>query len=378
MSVLLLLSISNSLFHKAFAASPAFDQVLISNQKNHWVQTYGNDSTHLKSDYANLLAVGYNSDGKTLDATFWLASHTENASIYSQPLKHIRYGMLIAIVSLPQNSGYNGANYDFFIEAINGKWSQYLYELSSTGTRALIDSKINYAESFGGPTIGPGYVKLRLDLSSIHSPSAYGLSFYTAESFKSNEVRDFTRWVAVPPAAIVVLTHPKDVVIRQGEEHLIPSEIETPLSNNVTSIKFDKSTYYSSDGLSISTEKIQPPLFKVKVSPQTPVGVYTIPFVASLLIQTTSSKLPMFNDTVTRFADPEFQISKKYPTTGFISGNANLTIDVIAPLTVNETFTAFWVTYGTPIVILAGGAVGASTTVLIDYLKSRREHKKAK
>jgi hypothetical protein len=29
-------------------------------------------------------------------------------------------------------------------------------------------------------------------------------------------------------------------------------------------------------------------------------------------------------------------------------------------------------------VILAGGAVGASTTVLIDYLKSRREHKKAK
>jgi len=375
MSVLLLLLISNSLFHKAFAASPAFDQVLISNQKNHWVQTYGNDSTHLKSDYANLLAVGYNSDGKTLDATFWLASHSENASIYSQPLKHIRYGMLIAIVSLPQNSGYNGANYDFFIEAINGKWSQYLYELSSTGTRALIDSKINYAESFGGPTIGPGYVKLRLNLDSIHSPSSYGLSFYTAESFKSNEVRDFTSWVGVPPATIDVLTHPKDVVIRQGEEHLIPSEIKTPLSNNVTSIKFDNGTYYSSNGLSVSTEKIQPPLFKVKVSPQTPVGVYTIPFVASLSITTTSSKLPKFNDTVTGFADPEFQASNKYPTTGYITDNANLTINVIPSLTVNETFTGFWVTYGTAIVILAGGAVGASTTVLIDYMKSRREHK---
>jgi hypothetical protein len=376
MFVLLLLLISNSLFHKAFAASPAFDQVLISNQKNHWVQTYGNDSTHLKSDYANLLAVGYNSDGKTLDATFWLASHSENASIYSQPLKHIRYGMLIAIVSLPQNSGYHGANYDFFIEAINGKWSQYLYELSSTGTRALIDSKINYTESFGGPTIGPGYVKLRLNLDSIHSPSSYGLSFYTAESFKSNEVRDFTSWVGVPPATIDVLTHPKDVVIRQGEEHLIPSEIKTPLSNNVTNIKFDNGTYYSSNGLSVSTEKIQPPLFKVKVSPQTPVGVYTIPFVASLSITTTSSNLPMFNDTVTGFADPEFQISNKYPTTGYITDNANLTVNVIPSLTVNEEFTGFWVTYGTPIVILAGGAVGASTTVLIDYMKSRREQKK--
>jgi len=377
------LLISCSPFHKAFAASPGFNQVLItdaqmSNQKNDWVQTYGNDSTHLRSDYANILAVDYTSDGRTLDTTFWLASNSENASIYNQPLKHIRYGMLIAIVSLPQNSGYNGANYDFYIEGVNGKWSQYLYQLSSTGTHSLIYSKTNYTESFGGPTIGPGHVKLRLDLNSIHSPSSYGLSFYTAESFKSNEDRDFTSWVAVPPATIATLTRPKDIVIRQGEEHLIPSEVETPFSNNVTSLKFDNGTYFSSNGLSVSIEKIQPPLFKIKVSPQTPVGVYTVPFVASLLIQTTSSKSPIFNNTVSGFGDPEFQVAKKYPTIGDITGPANLTISVIPPLTINETFMAFWVTYGTPIVILAGGAVGASTTVLIDYLKSRREHKKTK
>ena len=202
--MLLLLSIAYSLFHEVFAPSPAFDQVLIpdkeiSNQSNDWVQTYGNDSTHLRSDYTNILAVEYSSDGKTLDTTFWLASNSENASIYSQPLKNIRYGMLIAIVTLPQNSGYNGANYNFYIEEVNGKWSEYLYQLSSTGTPALVYSKINYTESFGGPTIGPGYVKLRLDLNFIHSPSNYGLSFYTAESFKSNEIRDFTSWVGVPP-----------------------------------------------------------------------------------------------------------------------------------------------------------------------------------
>ena len=202
--LLLILLISCSLFHKAFAASPAFDQILISdeeisNQRNDWVQTYGNDSTHLRSDYANLLAVDYLSDGKTLDTTFWLASNLENASTYSQPLKRIRYGMLIAIVSLPKNSGYNGANYNFYIEAVDGKWSEYLYQLSSTGPYVLIESKINYTESFGGPTIGPGYVKLRLNLSSINYPSSMVLSFYTAESFKSNEVRDFTSWIAIPP-----------------------------------------------------------------------------------------------------------------------------------------------------------------------------------
>src|SRR5688500_8720313 len=51
-------------FHEAFAAPPAFDQILIhdkkiSNQKNDWVQTYGNDSANLGSDYADLLAVDY-------------------------------------------------------------------------------------------------------------------------------------------------------------------------------------------------------------------------------------------------------------------------------------------------------------------------------
>ena len=378
--MLLLLLISYSLFHKTFAESSAFDQVLIQDkeigkQRNDWVQTYGNDSSHLKSDYANILAVDYASDGKTLDTTFWLASNSENASIYSQPLKHIRYGMLIAIVTLPQNSGYNGANYNFYIEEVNGKWSEYLYQLSSTGTHALIYSKINYTESFGSPTIGPGYVKLRLDLNSIHSPSNYGLSFYTAESFKSNEIRDFTSWVAVPPATINTLTHPKDIVIRQGEEHLIPSEIETPFSNNVTSITFDNGTYYSSNGLSVFTERIQPPLFKIKVSPQAPIGVYTVPFMASLLIQTTSSKFPMFNDTVTGFADPEFQVSKKYPTIGYITSNANLTIQVIPPLNINERFMSFWSVYGTPIVILAGGAMGTFATFFIDYMKSRKEHK---
>ena len=178
--LLLILLISCFLFNRASAASPAFDQIFItdekiSNQRNDWVQTYGNDSSHLRSDYANLLAVDYLSDGKTLDTTFWLASNLENASTYSQPLKRIRYGMLIAIASLPPTSGYNGANYNFYIEAVDGKWSEYLYQLSSTGTYALIESKINYTESFGGPTIGPGYVKLRLDLNSINSPSNYGL-----------------------------------------------------------------------------------------------------------------------------------------------------------------------------------------------------------
>jgi hypothetical protein len=384
---LLILLICCSLFHKAFAASPAFDQIFIpdqetSNQRNDWVQTYGNDSAHLRSDHANLLAVDYLSDGKTLDATFWLGSNLENDSIYSQPLKRIRYGMLIAIVSLPPTSGYNGANYNFYIEAVDGKWSEYLYQLSSTGSSALIDSKINYTEPFAGTTVGPGYLKLRLDLKSINYPTAYGLSFYTAESFKSNEVRDFTGWIAIPPATIHIITHPENIVIRQGEKQLIRAEVDTPFSNNVTKITFDNGTDFSSDGLNVSTQRIHPPLFEVQVSPQTPVGTYTIPFVASMLIATTYSTSPTTTaatapvDTVTEIVDPEFQVSKKYPTVGYLTSQANLTIDVIPPLTFEETFMAFWETYATHMAIVVSGMVGVLMTFFVEHLRSRREHKK--
>ncbi|WP_458743109.1 hypothetical protein [Candidatus Nitrosocosmicus sp. T] len=381
--VLLLILNPYSPFHESFAAPPVFDQVFIhdkkiSNQKDDWVQTYGNDSANLRSDHADLLAVDYISDGKILDITFWVKSNSENASVYNQPFKKIRYGVLIAIVSLPQNSGYNGANYNYYVEAVNGKWNEYLYQLSSTGTSALIESKKNYTEPFGNPTLGPGYVKLRLNLDSINSPSNYGLSFYTAESFNSSEVRDFTSWVAVPPPVIEILTHPENIVIRQGEKKIIPTEIETPLSNNVTRIGFEYGRNFSSNGLNVSTQRTHPPLFEVEVSPRSPVGVYTIPFEASMLVQTTSLTSSMFNETVTEIVDQEFQVSKKYPTTGDIIGKGNLTIEVIPPLTVNEEFMAFWNTYGTPLVILGSGAAGVLATFFIDYmksLKSRRKHR---
>jgi hypothetical protein len=383
--LLLLLLIPNLLFHGAFAASPAFDQTYLTDAqlgKTDWVQTYGNDSTHLKSDYANILAVDYVSNGKTLNVTLWLKSNLENASTYSQPFKKIRYGMLIAINSLPTSSGYNGANYNFYIEAINGKWSEYLYQLSATGSSALVVSKKNFTESYDGTTIGPGYVKLRLDLDSIDNPSAYGLSFYTAESFKSNEVRDFTNWVTVPPKDIVdILTHPKDIVIRQGETHLIPAEINTPdLIENVTSISFDNGTDFSSNGLHVSTERIQPLLFKVEVSPQTTVGVYTIFMEASMLISITAPTGPTTNgtdnvDKVNGVVDPEFQVSQKYPTIGYINSPANITIDVLPSLTFNEQLAAFWGSYGDFISILCAGAVGSFSSFFIDYVKTRKKNK---
>src|SRR5437660_7116456 len=88
--LLLLLLILNP-FHKTMALSPSFELQEMINENHHWVQTYGNSDAHLKSNYTDILSVDYISDGKTLDATFWLASGFENfsASIYNQALRKI-------------------------------------------------------------------------------------------------------------------------------------------------------------------------------------------------------------------------------------------------------------------------------------------------
>jgi hypothetical protein len=375
--LLLLLFISSSALSNTFAESPDFELQEIVNPKNNWVQTYGNDSTHLKSGYTDLLAVDYLSDGKSLNSTFWLASNLENASTYDQPFKKISYGMLIAIASGADdtNRGYSGADYDYYIEAVNGTWSEYLYQLSSTGAYALVESRINYSQPFGSPTIGPGYVRLGLDLSSINYPSEYGLLFYTAESFKSNEVRDFMSWVAIPPSTIDVSTSPNDIVIRQGEQQLIPAEITTPFSNNVTDITFDNGNSdvgpdFNSSGLHVSIQRLRPPLFKAEASPQTSVGIYTVPFEASILIQSTVTPTkPIFNHTVSGFIDPEFQLSKIYPTTGYITSPANLTITVMPPLNVNDEFKEFWSIYGQPISIIVGGFAGGFASLVFSRIK---------
>jgi hypothetical protein len=75
------------------------------------------------------------SDRKILNATFWLALNLENA--YNQPFKKVSYGILIEADSNTK-TGYNGADNDFYIEVVNGKWSQYLYQLSLTANYVLV------------------------------------------------------------------------------------------------------------------------------------------------------------------------------------------------------------------------------------------------
>ena len=115
-SVFLLVIIILDPFQKAIASSPSFKLQQLINENHRWVQTYGKSAAHLKSNYTDILVVDYISNGKTLNATFWLSSGFDNFSAftYNQPFRKITYGMLINVDSNTK-TGYNGADYDFYV-----------------------------------------------------------------------------------------------------------------------------------------------------------------------------------------------------------------------------------------------------------------------
>jgi hypothetical protein len=382
---LLLLLILNP-FHKTMALSPSFELQEMINENHHWVLTYGNSDAHLKSNYTDILSVDYISNGKTLNATFWLASAFKNSSaaIYNQPFRKIAYGMLIDADSNPK-TGYNGADYDFYVESAAGKLSAYLYQLSSTGGYRLVGTKINYSQPFVDPNVLLGSVNLQLGLESINYPSKYNVMFYTAESFRSNEVRQFTSWVNIPPPSLQITTSPSNIMIRQGEEQLIPARIKSTsgFSNDVINMTVgtnnnDMASGFNSSEVHVAIQRIQPPLFKIAIPQQTPLGIYTIPLIVTIRAPSAATLTkPISINAREGKVDPEFELSKKYPTVGYLTRPLNLTVTVMPPNNISDQFREFWGVYGgfiTIIGIIAGGFVGAFATMMFDRRKKRKEN----
>jgi hypothetical protein len=385
--ILSLILAINPFYKQVAASSPSFGLQEITNENRHWIQTYGNSDTNLKSNYTNILAVTYMSNGEILNATIWLASGFENSSasqVLNQPFRKISYGMLID-ADTNTKTGYNGADYDLYVEAGEGKLNGYLYQLSSTGIYKLVRSA-NLTESTTDPNALRGAISLEFPLGLLNYPSKYNILFYAAESYKSNEVRQFTNWVSIPPPGLEMTTSPSNIQIRQGQELTIPARIRstsgfsndvinmTLASNDINNLNYDIVSGLNSSDLHVNIKRNQPPLFEIAVPQETPLGIYTVPLIATIREPSIATLTkPISTNTTRGVVDPEYELSKKYPTVGYLTKPVNFTVTVIEPQTIGEYFKDFWGTYGQFIGIFAGGFVGAYARVLFDKRKKKNE-----
>jgi len=214
--------------------------------------------------------------------------------------------------------------------------------------------------------------------------------FYSAESIGSDEVRQFTNWVTIPPPNLEISTSPSDISIRQGEEQLIPARIKSTsgFSNDVINITlggissfnskiddYNIRSGFNSSELHVTIQRNQPPLIKIGVPQQTPVGIYTIPLVVTIRepSMATTTK-PTFTAPQGGTIDPKFELSKKFPTVGYLTKPVNLTVTVIPPKGIDDQFKDFWGTYGQFIGIFAGAFVGAFARQMFDRAKRKKEN----
>jgi len=125
----------------------------------------------------------------------------------------------------------------------------------------------------------------------------------------------------------------------------------------------------------VTIQRIQPPLFKIAIPQQTPLGIYTIPLIVTIRepSEATLTK-PISINARGGIVDPEFELSKKYPTVGYLTRPLNLTVTVISPSAISEQFRDFWGVYGGFIGIFAGGFVGAFAKLMFDRRKKRNEN----
>jgi len=159
-------------------------------------------------------------------------------------------------------------------------------------------------------------------------------------------------------------------MIRQGQEQTIPARIKSTTgffndainitlaseNNNNNNYSYDTTSGFNSSDLHVALERNQPPLLKVAVPQQTPLGIYTIPLIVTIR-EPSIAKLtkPISVNTTRGTVDPKFELSKKFPTVGYLTKPVNFTAAVIAPMTIAEQFKDFWGTYGQFIGLFAGG-----------------------
>lgn len=221
--ILLLLGIflPHQVLH-AHAASPYFTRHYMKDGLFDWINVYNHSKSMEGEPATDIVGVSYFSDGLTLNSTIWLLG-----SFITKPLQYsaLNYGIMIDS-DYDKTTGVGGVDYQLEISWINKTktWHKVLTEWSTSDNSRLLDEDRNYTGFYHNES---KYVSIPLGLSKILYPNKYRIAFY-AESKKGDVLTtDFSNWINIPPANLVITTSPNPIVVRQGEQKTVEVRLNT-------------------------------------------------------------------------------------------------------------------------------------------------------
>jgi hypothetical protein len=222
--------------------SPSFARYELRDQPHHdWKLISAVNETFCKMilqdiKLPDLEGISYTSDGKTLNATFWLDGQFQSAPAnFSQP--NYVMGVILTDVYPPKVDYLTAINYDMFTN-----WTKKTQEiLSASGDTRTLEKNVRYSGFFdnGDPQSGnnKGHVTLSLDLAKISSPEQFILFFLLLDIYRQGLdeclVMDFgDNFAYVPPPKFTISA--EQTTLRPGQEKIIDLRVN---SNIITTSK---------------------------------------------------------------------------------------------------------------------------------------------
>jgi hypothetical protein len=222
----------NISFEESLASSPSFIRQTLIDNSNYWVDVANDKRTTNGIPSTDIRTVTYSSNGRTLEATFWLYSAFDK--------------------TLPDPYGnLNKISYGIFIDTDFDKQSEYRMEIQKFKERnwtkivrefepffplpkssKFLEVERNYI-GFFNKNWDDRYVNVTLDLADIGFPDRYQILFYTEQRLNCSGSAcktvkyDFTEWALIPPPSVSISTSPKSLEIIPGEEKTIDIEVNS-------------------------------------------------------------------------------------------------------------------------------------------------------
>lgn len=222
------------LSQNALAAAPSFSRQEVLGHSGNWFDQFKGRPVTNGTNYSfiDIKSVNYFSDGKTLNATIWLADFQP---IPPPDYENVNYGIYFD-ADFNKNTGVQGIDYKVEVGWDNKTqtWSRVIEEWGTNAVAPKTLSKpepaINFYEN------GSKYVTLSADLDAMVSPDKYRVVFYAEviniESSLSWIV-DATNWVSIPPPEIIVSILPSSIDLRQGDRSTVEVMINSTTDTEI-------------------------------------------------------------------------------------------------------------------------------------------------
>lgn len=382
---------------QVYATSPSFSRVVVSDPSKDWFD-YGTPENFFgKESYNDISRVEYFSDGKTLNATLWMAGvPPEEIESSNFTVDHLRYGMYIDSDSDIKTGNLGGVDYTFDIskEQHSQGWDMSISEWSTNMSGRVLkhDSNhpVKYNESYGGSN--EGFVELSADLRFLGYPDKYRVIFYSIiEGNKPGnnflKVGDFTKWVLIPPPKVLISLSPNPAEIKRGEDKnaqilIRPSTgfetqsriwMERPMLDNITLNSTSFPFIETQD--EISTMPIKVPTSGALVVPiriQVPLTTEIRPHTLPLHV-VSSFPAELFHANEFKKIHGLGNFTQDIPTAEAIDLNetSDLTVIVQKEIGLSEQFASFFKDWGLIVGLVIGGATSQAWTWAFDRIRKK-------